>query len=76
MCIVEYLDPPYREVVQGGDWYVWGGHRWSHTGTPQEWGEWRDKPGGLAVVKSCERHDPAKIDAVIEAAMEDREWPT
>lgn len=75
VCIVEYLEPPYRELVSGGDWYVWDGHRWSHTGTG-EWGEWRDEPEGLAVVRSCGRQKPQKIGAVMDAAVEDREWPT
>lgn len=74
VCIVEYREPPYRELHAGGDFYVWDGEEWSVTGTG-EWGEWLEEPEGEAVVRSCERQPTEKIEAVLDAAMEDRRWP-
>lgn len=74
VCIVTYLEPPYRELVSGGDWYIWEGKRWSSTETG-EWGEWLPEPDGEVTVRSCERHPQDQIESVMDQAMEDREWP-
>lgn len=43
--VVVFLNPPYREIVSGGDWYYLDDD--SHpscTDTHEEWGEWVSKP--------------------------------
>lgn len=72
--VVEFLDPPYRQMVPAGDWYVFDGERWSSTGTG-EWGTWKPRPEAGVVVRSCARQPPEQINAVEKQAMEDRKWP-
>ena len=72
--IVEYLEPPYRVIVDGGDWYYMADGRWRASGTV--WDEWIEAPD---VVGAVIRSGPALPDeawARMQAAMvADREWP-
>lgn len=43
--IVEFLTPPYRKIVDGGDWYWFDGERWQATGS--KWEGTVERPEGV-----------------------------
>lgn len=74
--VIVFLEPPYREIVDGGDWYYLEGGVPTCTATHPEWGAWVDPPA----VSPEERKQGAAIGddewaAVREAMTEDRAWP-
>lgn len=66
--VIEYLAPPYRNIVQGGDWYVFDGERWWHTGTGP-WGTWRPEPEGGVVIRSCSRLPVSDFERIRRYAL-------
>jgi hypothetical protein len=50
---VVYMEPPYRRIVSGRDWYVWDGASWDGTGTGADTGTFPPRPDGAVVVKSA-----------------------
>lgn len=50
---VEYLEPPYRVIVDGGNWYVFERGRWSKTGDGADTGRFGRRPQGAVVVRSA-----------------------
>ena len=45
--IVEFLEPPYRKIIDGGDWFWYDGDRWHASDTV--WGGWVERPSRNAV---------------------------
>jgi hypothetical protein len=73
--IVEFLKPPYRRIVDGGDWFWLQGGTWRKSGTI--WGGWVDRPD--VKCRSCLKRGAALPDEEwvrAQARMfEDRRWP-
>lgn len=71
---MEFLDPPYRKIVDGGDWLWWDGERWQASGTV--WGGWVDRPD--VAPERCKRGLGIPDEAwekVRQAMLSDRNWP-
>ena len=74
LCVVEKKAETYapgkhyKEIVDGHDWYVWDGERWSGTETGA-WGEWLPQPDGLVVIRSSSRVPNEKIEAIQAEAV-------
>lgn len=43
--VVEFLEHPYRKIVDGGDWYWMEDGRWQATGSI--WEGWVERPEGV-----------------------------
>lgn len=75
--VVVYLDPPYRKLVSGGDWYYLDSdHVPATVPTHTEWGRWTDPPAVPEV--ECKRGAAVTDDrwtAVEQAMMEATRWP-
>lgn len=69
--VVEFLEPPYRKIVDGGDWLWMEDGRWQATGSV--WGGWVDRPHPYAI------RGKALADGewrqLRRQMMNDREWP-
>lgn len=75
--VVVYLEPPYRTLLTGGDWYWMEDGEIRRTKNHPEWGEWADPPEvecAACVKKSGAMSDDA-FEALLVEMMEAREWP-
>lgn len=69
--VVEFLERPYRRIVDGGDWLWWEDGRWHASGTV--WGGWVEKPHPDAIRGLALPDD--EWEAVRRRMIEDRDWP-
>lgn len=73
--VVEFLEPPYRRIVDGGDRFYFSAGRWHATDTV--WGGWVDPPEGVSperVKRGIGLADEA-WEEVRRAMLADRDWP-
>ena len=73
--VVEYREPPYRRIVDGCDWYVWDGERWSGP-SGGDTGRWVARPAGDVVIRSAPSLPDGVWAEVQREMMEAREWPS
>lgn len=69
--VVEFLEPPYRKIVCGGDWLYMEDGRWHETDTM--WDGWVERP---KVHAKRGKALPDEAWSKAQARMlNDREWP-
>lgn len=74
--VVEYLEPPYRVIVDGGNWYVWDGERWKASGDGSDDGRWGRRPRGDVVIRSAPSLDDDVWAAIKREMLEARVRPS
>lgn len=75
--VIVFFNPPYRELVKGGDWYYLDDTgKPTCTETHEEWGKWVDKPNvsDEEIKRSGSVSDDRWEEIEIEM-MGDKQWP-
>jgi len=74
--VVVYYDPPFRDIVIDGDWYVWKDGTIDRVTTHPEVGHWIDRPPRDVVAKRSGSHLPDdEWDALYGRIVGATEWP-
>lgn len=68
---VEFLAPPYRKIIDGGDWYWHEDGRWHASDTV--WDGWVEKPRPDAIRGKALPDD--RWEKARQRMLNDREWP-
>jgi hypothetical protein len=72
--VVEFLEPPYRKIVCGGDWVWWDGEHWQETDSV--WNGWVDPPQDVPekYVKRGAGLPDDEWERLRLRMVDDREW--
>lgn len=75
--VVVFHDPPYRQIVDGGDWfYLDDDGTPATTATADQWGEWVDPPDAPETeVKRGQALSDVAWERVRHEMIDDRTWP-
>lgn len=74
--VVVFKTPPYREIVDGGDWFYIEDNIPRTTDTADEWGEWVNPPGYPdSIVKQGKVLPDEEWEAFQWAMRHDKSWP-